>query len=328
MAGYRGAGQRDHLFAMRTLVTGGAGFIGSAVADALLAEGHEVLAIDDFSTGRLSNLDAARREGRVKFHRFDIRSDGVAEIFAQAKPEVVFHLAAQPSVPASVADPLRDATVNVIGLLRVLDACVKTGVRKIVFASSGGTIYGRQRTLPVKETVSGRPESPYGVTKKAAEDYLRFYKVHHKLDFTSLALANVYGPRQDPTGEAGVIAIFASLLVRGSVATINGNGEITRDYVYVEDVAEAFVRAGSDLASGQTVNIGTGKETTLNELYSLMRKAAGFTEDANYGPERPGDVPRSALDPAKALKLLDWKPVTPLREGIKRTIDWFRPELG
>jgi UDP-glucose 4-epimerase len=311
---------------MRTLVTGGGGFIGSTLVDALLAEGHEVLAVDDLSTGKLSNLDDARRKS-VKFHRFDIRSDGVAEIFAQAEPEVVFHLAAQASVPASVADPIRDATVNVIGLLRVLDACVHAGVRKVVFASSGGTIYGRQKTLPTKETATGRPESPYGITKRAAEDYLRFFKEHHHLDFTSLALANVYGPRQDPTGEAGVIAIFASLLVRGSPPTINGNGEDTRDYVFVEDVADAFVRAANS-GSGQTINIGAGKETTVNELFGLMKRAAGYKGDAEFGPPRPGDVPRSALDPAKALRLLDWRPTTPLKEGVRRTIEWFRPELG
>ncbi len=312
---------------MRTVVTGGAGFIGSAVVDALLAEGHDVLAIDDFSSGKLANLDDARRKGRVKFHRFDIRSDGVAEIFSQAEPEVVFHLAAQPSVPASVGDPIKDATINIIGLLRVLDACVKAGVRKIVFAASGGTIYGRQKNLPVKETASGRPESPYGITKRAAEDYLRFFHGEHHLDFTSLALANVYGPRQDPHGESGVVAIFATSLAQGIAPTINGSGEDTRDYVYVEDVAEAFARAANS-GSGQTINIGTGKETTVNELFALMKRASGYDGDANYGPPRAGDVPRSALDPAKALRLLDWKPVTPLKEGVRRTIDWFRPELG
>jgi UDP-glucose 4-epimerase len=312
---------------MRTLVTGGGGFIGSTLVDALGSQGHEVLVVDDLSSGRLTNLDAARRANRVKFHRFDIRSDGMAELFIQARPEVVFHLAAQPSVPASVADPLRDAQANVVGLLRVLDACVRAGVRKIVFSSSGGTIYGKQRKFPINEAAKGRPTSPYGITKSAGEDYLRFVRDQHGLDFTSLALANVYGPRQDPGGEAGVVAIFASLLVRGQPPTINGTGDDTRDYVFVEDVANAFVRA-IDQGSAETVNIGTGAETSVNELYALMAKASGYEGDAIYGPPRPGDIPRSVLDPSKAARVLDWHPWTTLEEGLKQTIVWFRPELG
>jgi UDP-glucose 4-epimerase len=310
---------------MRTAVTGGAGFIGSVLTDRLLAHGNEVLVVDDLSTGHLANLTEARREGKVKFHRFDIRSDGVRELFSQWRPEVVFHLAAQGSVPASVADPLHDAHVNSIGLLRVLDACVATGVRKVVFSSSGGTIYGPQDDLPVLETAVGRPMSPYGITKRSSEDYLRFYRSEHGLDFMSLALANVYGPRQDPRGEAGVVAIFANKLVRGEAPTINGTGEDTRDYVYVEDVAHAFVRAGEH-GSGETVNIGTGRETSANTLFKVMAEAAGHKGEAEYGPPRPGDIPRSALDPRKAAKVLDWKPWTPLAEGVKQTIAWFARE--
>ena len=312
---------------MRTLVTGGAGFIGSHLVDALLAEGHDVYVVDDVSKGKISNLDDARRKGRIKFHRFDIRSDGVAEIFAQAEPEVVFNLAAQASVPASVADPLKDAMVNVIGLLRVLDGCVKAGVRKIVHTSSGGAMYGRQKSIPVKETAHGRPESPYGITKRVGDDYLHFFKNEHHLDFTSMALANVYGPRQDASGESSVVAIFSTLMARGSAPTINGTGDDTRDYVYVEDVADAFVRAANS-GSGQTINIGTGRETSVNELYALMKEVSGYSGDVNYGPARPGDVPRSALDVEKAHKLLDWRAVTPLKDGLRRTIEWFRPELG
>lgn len=307
---------------MRTLVTGGAGFIGSVVVDRLLAHGHDVYVVDDLSSGRLPNLDEARREGKVKFHRFDVRSDGLAELFALARPEVVFHLAAQVSVPASVANPIRDAMVNVIGLLRVLDACVATGAAKIVFASSGGAMYGPQEDLPVPETATGRPVSPYGITKRTAEDYVRFYKDEHGLDFMSLALANVYGPRQDPYGEAGVVAIFASKLVRGEAPTINGTGEDTRDYVYVEDVAHAFVRAGEH-GSGETVNIGTGRETSVNKLFKMMAKAAGFTGEPQHGPPRAGDVPRNVLDASKAKRVLDWKAWTSLSEGLSQTIAWF-----
>jgi UDP-glucose 4-epimerase len=307
---------------MRALVTGGAGFIGSALVERLVAHGHEVYVVDDLSSGRLANLDEARREGHMKFHRFDIRSDNMRELFTQTAPEVVLHLAAQASVPSSVADPVKDAEINIIGLLHVLDACVAAKVRKIVFSSSGGTIYGPQTKLPVRETASGRPISPYGITKHAAESYLRFYRSEYGLDFTSLALANVYGPRQDPLGEAGVIAVFASKLIRGLAPTIDGTGEQTRDFVYVDDVAHAFVRA-CDAASGETINIATGVETSITKLFRVMAKAAAFTDGAVHGPSRPGDIVRSALDPAKAAKLLDWRAWTTLREGVDQTIAYF-----
>lgn len=308
---------------MRALVTGGAGFIGSAVADRLLAHGYDVYVIDDLSTGTLTNLGEARREGRVKFHRFDIRSEGVREMFMQTRPEVVLHLAAQGSVPTSVSDPIRDAQINAIGLLRVLDACVAAGTRKIVFASSGGTIYGPQDSFPIPETATGRPASPYGITKRTGEDYLRFFRAEHGLEFTSLALANVYGPRQDPQGEAGVVAIFASKLIAGQPPTIYGTGDDTRDYVYVSDVAHAFVKA-CDAGSGETINIGTARETSVNELFKLMAEAAGYAGEASYGPPRPGDLPRNALDPSKAAKILDWRPWTSLSDGLRETVAWFR----
>lgn len=307
---------------MRTLVTGGAGFIGSAVVDRLLSHGHEVYVVDNLSTGRLSNLDEARREAKPKFHRFDICTDGIREILEQALPEVVFHLAAQGSVPRSVSDPVLDAQVNVIGLVRVLEACRATGVRKIVNAQTGGAMYGPQTDFPVKETAVGRPASPYGITKRVAEDYLRFYRTEYGLDFVSLALSNVYGPRQDSLGESGVVAIFASKIMSGEAPTINGTGEDTRDYVYVEDVAHAFVRA-ADAGSGVTMNIGTGVETSTNELYKHMAEAAGFDGQPVYGPPRPGDVPRSSIDPSKAAEVLDWRPWTTLSEGVRQTLAWF-----
>jgi UDP-glucose 4-epimerase len=310
---------------MRVLVTGGAGFVGSNTVDALLAHEHEVYVVDDMSSGKLANLEDARRQGGVVFHRYDIASEAVGDLFEQVKPEVVLHLAAQPAVQASVADPVYDAQVNVIGLLRILDASVASGTRKIVFSSSGGTIYGPQEALPVAETAVGRPSSPYGITKRAAEDYLRFYRTEYGLDFMSLALANVYGPRQDPHGEAGVIAIFANKLIAGDVPTINGTGEQTRDFIFVQDVAHAFVRA-IEHGSGETCNISTGIETTINELYLILAEAAGYEGEVIHGPERGGEVFRSALDPSKAADVLGWKPWTTLDDGLPQTIEWFRQQ--
>lgn len=312
---------------MRIIVTGGAGFIGSAVVESLVAFEHEVYVIDDLSTGHISKLDEVRRGGEITFHRFDIRSDKLSELFEQVRPEVVVNLAAQASVPVSVADPVLDADVNIIGLIRVLEASVASGARKIVQTSSGGTIYGAQRKYPVAETAKGRPESPYGITKRAGEDYLRFYREERDLDFTSLALANVYGPRQDPFGEAGVIAIFANKLVAGEVPRIDGTGDQTRDFVFVEDVADAFAKA-CDAGSGETINIGTGAETSINELYGSMAAIAGYTGEPDRGPARKGDLMRNALDPSKAAKVLGWKPWTTLEDGLRATYEWFRQAAG
>jgi UDP-glucose 4-epimerase len=308
---------------MKALVTGGAGFIGSTVVDLLIAHGHEVLAVDDLSTGSLANLSEARREGGIRFHRFDVRSGAVRDLIANAKPDVVLHLAAQPSVPASVADPVRDAEVNMIGLINVLEACVAASVPKVVFAASGGTIYGVQQEFPVREDAPQGPlTSPYGISKRAAEHYLRYYQAQHGLDFMSLALANVYGPRQDPNGESGVVAIFAEKVLSGVAPTIHGEGNDTRDYVFVDDVAHAFVLA-SERGSGETVNIGTGIETTTNDLFGIVAEAAGSTVDAVHGPPRAGDVPRSALDPSKAAEVIGWTPWTSVADGLRRTVRWF-----
>ncbi len=307
---------------MRVLVTGGGGFIGSTLVDQLIAHGHEVHAVDDLSTGSLSNLDDARREASIHFHRFDIASEGFGDLVPRVKPEILLHLAAQASVPKSVADPLLDAHTNVMGLLRVLDACVASEVRKIVYTSSGGTIYGTQRKLPIKETAVGRPLSPYGITKKAGEDYIRFYQAEYGLDFTSLALANVYGPRQDPHGEGSVVSVFSQRLLEGKPPRIHGTGEQTRDFVFVDDVANAFVRA-MDAGSGETINVGTGAETSINDLFRTMASSAGWNGDPEYGPARAGDVLRSCLDPEKAKELLGWQAWTPLEEGVARTMAWF-----
>ncbi len=312
---------------MRVLVTGGAGFIGSALVERLLSEGWDVDVVDDLSTGSLPNLAEARaqRTPRCTFQRLDIRSAGMVELMTHRKPEVVFHLAAQASVTVSVADPALDADVNVVGSLRVLEGARAAGTRKIVFAGSGGTLYGVPQATPTPETHPHQPISPYGVSKKAVVDYLHYYREVHGLEYTVLALANVYGPRQDPHGEAGVVAIFAGKLLGGQPSTIYGDGKQTRDFVFVDDVADAFARA-ADRAGGLIVNIGTGTETSVEELYDLMAGALGVEDTPKYEPPRPGDLRRSALDPARARMQLGWKPWTPLEEGVARTIEWFQQQ--
>jgi UDP-glucose 4-epimerase len=316
---------------MKALVTGGAGFIGSTLVDRLLAEGHAVDVVDDLSTGSLANLSAARSsEGhQLTFHQIDIRSPDVAALIKRRGPEVVFHLAAQADVRVSVARPVFDAEVNIIGSLNVLEGARQAGARKVVFASSGGTIYGDPdpRDLPVKETHPQRPLSPYGVAKKVVGDYLLAYRELHGLEFTALALANVYGPRQDPHGEAGVVAIFAGRLLDGASCTIYGDGTQTRDFVYVDDVVDAFARA-ADRGTGLVLNIGTGQETSVNELYDTMAGAAGTSDPPRYAPPRPGELARSSLDPARAGIHLGWRPWTDLPTGTTAVLDWFRSRSG
>ncbi|MFP3901830.1 MAG: NAD-dependent epimerase/dehydratase family protein [Acidimicrobiia bacterium] len=316
---------------MRTLVTGGAGFIGSTLVDRLLAEGHEVDVLDDLSSGSLANLTEARadRTRRFTFHQIDIRDQHVAELIARRRPEVVFHLAAQADVRVSVARPAFDAEVNLIGTINVLEGARAAAARKVVFASSGGTIYGEAAPsdLPCRESHPQVPVSPYGVTKKVALDYLNVYRQLYGIEFTALALANVYGPRQDPHGEAGVVAIFAGKLLSGVPCTIYGDGEQTRDYVYVDDVVDAFVRAAAK-GSGLLINVGTGMETSVNQLYAVMAAAAGVGAPAATAPERPGELRRSALDPGRAAIHLGWRPWTGLDEGTGRVLDWFKRRDG
>ena len=314
---------------MKTLVTGGAGFIGSALVDRLLAEGHEVDVVDDLSTGSLANLSEARggQSRRFSFQRLDIRSPGMVEYLAHRKPEVVFHLAAQPSVAVSLAKPVLDAEVNVVGSLNVCQGSLAAGTRKVVFAASGGTLYGAPESVPTKEGHPQQPTSPYGVSKKAVIDYLHYFREIRGLEYSSLALANVYGPRQDPHGEAGVIAIFAGKLLTRERATIFGDGEQTRDFVYVDDVIDAFVRA-ADKGGGLTMNIGTGVETSVQQLYDLMAKIIGFADPPRYATPRPGELRRSALHPGRAGIHLGWEPWTGLEEGVTRTINWFRQHGG
>jgi UDP-glucose 4-epimerase len=314
---------------MRAVVTGGAGFIGSTLVDRLVREGHQVVVVDDLSSGSLANLAAAQAEpGRaVEVAERDIRDPKTTALIADAAPEVVFHLAAQADVRVSVADPAFDAEVNVVGSLRVLEGARQGGARKVVFASSGGTIFGDPdpADLPVDERHPQHPLSPYGVAKKATGDYLRAYQALHGLDYAALALANVYGPRQDPHGEAGVVAIFAGKLLAGEPCTIFGSGEQTRDFVYVDDVVDAFVRAARDeSAGGLLANVGTGVETSVNQLYAAMAGAAGFDAAADYAPARPGELDRSALDPGLARETLGWSPQVSLDDGVAHVLDWFR----
>jgi UDP-glucose 4-epimerase len=316
---------------MKALVTGGAGFIGSTLVDRLLAEGHRVDVVDDLSTGSLSNLAAARSDaaGEFTFHQLDIRSADVIELMVRRQPEVVFHLAAQADVRVSVARPVYDAEINVIGSLQVLEGARASGARKVVFASSGGTIYGDPdpSALPVRESHPQRPVSPYGVAKKVVGDYLHAYRELHNLEYTALALANVYGPRQDPHGEAGVVAIFAGRLLSGEPCTIFGTGEQTRDFIFVDDVVDAFARA-AERGSGLVLNIGTGRETSVNHLYSTMAEAAGVAEPAVMAPARPGELARSCLDPGRAGIHLGWKPWTTLAEGSTAVLNWFGSRAG
>jgi UDP-glucose 4-epimerase len=309
------------------LVTGGAGFIGSHLCDRLLAEGKRVVAVDDLTTGRIASLAVARGYGQqFTFHNMDIRLEELRTVFERHRPEVVMHLAAQASVPASVDDPQRDASINVMGLLNVLECAAATGTRKVVFAASGGTLYGEAKSLPLKEAARtrARPISPYGISKAIALDYLSFYQRTRGLDYAALALANIYGPRQDPFGEAGVVAIFAAQMLAGETPTIFGDGEQTRDFVFVDDTVHAFSLA-AERAAGAVLNVGTGVETSVNDLYALIAAAGQFKGRPRYGPERPGDLRRSALDPAAADKELSWRPWTSLEEGLKATVESLRP---
>jgi len=301
---------------MRVLVTGGAGFIGSHVAELLLAGGHEVAVVDDLSRGRRKNVP-----GGAAFYDLDVRS-GSREVFEEFAPEAVCHQAAQVSVRRSVAEPVLDLEINTAGTLRLLENCVRHDVGSFVFASTGGAIYGEQREFPASEDHPEYPISPYGVSKLAAERYLRFYEAHYGLPYVALRYANVYGPRQDPHGEAGVVAIFASRLASGETCTINGTGEQTRDYVYVEEVARANVLALEGGPSG-AYNVGTGIETSVNELYETMADLSGRALPAKRGTAKPGEQLRSAMDPAKAERVLGWRPKVGLREGHEKTLAFF-----
>ena len=302
---------------MRILVTGGAGFIASHVVDAYLNAGHEVIIMDDLSTGRKENVN-----NRATFFEVDIRSQEAFEIIVREKPEVINHHAAHIHVGRSVLDPKHDADINIFGSLNLLNAAKEAGsVKHVIFAATGGAMYGPKPT-PFVETMIPQPLSPYGISKRAVELYLFFYQETHGIGFTSLRYANVYGPRQNPFGEAGVISIFLDKLKNNQQPTINGDGKQTRDYVFVGDVAEANLLALEKRPSGE-FNIGTSIETDVNEIYELVRQAAQSSIEADHGPARAGEQQTSSLDFTKAKTILDWEPQVNLAQGIKQTADYF-----
>lgn len=306
---------------MRTLVTGGAGFIGSHLVDALIGEGHSVAVLDNLSSGRADNL---KHQPSVELVEGDVRDDGVEGIVDKLAPEVIFHLAAQIDVRKSVEDPIADAQVNILATINLAEAARKAGVRKIVHTSSGGSIYGTPDTFPVDESFPVDPHSPYAASKLAGEQYLGTFRHLYGIQASYIAPANVYGPRQNPHGEAGVVAIFSENLLRGKPTKIFGGGTNTRDYVYVGDVARAFVLAAGERGDGVRFNIGTSVETTDRELHSLVAKHAGAPDTPEDFPPRLGDVPRSSLSYARAREVLGWEPTVSLDEGVARTVDYFR----
>ena len=319
---------------MRVLVTGAAGFIGSTLTDRLIADGHDVTGLDDLSTGKLANLASARaankeRRGAFAFVRQPVTDSELAGTVAKARPEVICHLAAQIDVRKSVADPLHDATTNVLGTVNVLSSAVAAGVRKVVFTSSGGSIYGTQppAKLPVSERVRPAPESPYAAAKASGELYLHAFASMYGLEYTALALANVYGPRQDPHGEAGVVAIFGTAMLEGRPTKVFGDGGNTRDYVFVDDVVDSFVRACGDRGDGRRFNIGTGVQTTDRQLHSIVAKAVGAADDPEHAPPRVGDARSIALDASAARAGLGWEPWTRIEDGVATTVDWLRTTL-
>jgi len=320
---------------VRVLVTGAAGFVGSHLVDRLLAEGEEVIGVDDLSSGALVNLADARRSalGKFSFHRVDVTSTAIAELIRRVKPKQVMHLAAQVDVRKSVSDPIHDAMINVIGTLNILQAAVEAGTEKVVFTSSGGCIYGEpdESRLPVDEEQVFRPEampeSPYGVSKKIVLDYLRYFKAVQGLDYTALALSNVYGPRQEPASEVGlegqVVAIFCRKMLAGRPCTIYGDGGQTRDFVYVDDVVAGFLAARTK-GAGELINISTNTELSVNDLHDRLAEHTGTRYQAVHAGARPGELYRIRVDNSKAARVLNWSPSVDLDDGLKQTVAWFR----
>jgi len=306
---------------MKILVSGGAGFIGSQIVDAYLQEGHKVVVIDDLSRGKKENLAKG-----VKFYQIDIcQQKKLNKILEKEKPEIINHHAAQIELRKSVSHPQLDAKINILGSINLLESAVKIHAKKFIFASTGGALYGEQKKFPADETHPIQPLSPYGIAKRAVELYLYYYYQVHNLEYVSLRYSNVYGPRQDPYGEAGVVAIFCEKLWSGASPIINGSGEQTRDFVYVQDVVEANVLALKKGVIGE-FNIGTGKESSVNQIYKILSQIIGSKITPQYGPQKKGEQMRSVLDPALAEKTLGWKPKISLEEGLKLTAEFFKPK--
>ena len=300
------------------LVTGGAGFIGSHMVDRLVDEGYRAVIVDDLSTGKLKNLNH-----EATFHHMNITQPALLDVFNREKPDLVFHFAAQSSVTRSVKDPILDNEVNVLGTLRLLEASRRAGVEKVIYSSTGGALYGEPEAVPCPDDAPVVPISPYGMSKYMAEQYLDFYARQYRLNFTTLRYGNVFGPRQDPLGEAGVVAIFISAILGGHRPRIFGDGNQARDFVYVDDVVDANI-AAVFRGHRQSLNVATGELTSVNQLYEMLKEITGFLWDPEHGPARTGDVYRISLDCSKAERELGWTPKTSLAEGLARTVAYLR----
>ena len=306
----------------KALVTGGAGFIGSHLVDRLLAEGFRVAIIDNLNAGSLRNLNPA-----ATFYHGSITDSTVDEVFSREQPDLVFHLAARVSVTASAQDPVDNTEVNVIGTLKLLEAARRCGLEKFIFSSTGGAIYGNPELNPCSEENPAEPISPYGLSKYMAERYISLFHRLHRLDFTNLRYGNVYGPRQDPNGEAGVIPIFIRAMLDGNRPRIYGDGYQERDFVYVDDVVEANIKAIDD-GNNRTLNIGSGIGTSVNQLYEIIARESRYRGEADRRPRRPGEVYQIYLDCAQAQEHLDWTPKVTLEEGLRKTVEYYGTEVG
>lgn len=312
---------------MHALITGGAGFIGSHLVDRLVTEGHRVTVVDDLSTGRRSNLAEARATAgdRLTVHELDVTSPELVRLSVSDPPDVAFHLAAQISVVASIADPVADVTSNVVGTVNLLEACHRAGVKKVINTTSGGCLYGEppRADLPIAEDYDGMPESPYGISKLSAEHYLGVFESLHGLRWTSLALANVFGPRQDPGGEAGVVSIFGNAMLGDDDVVIFGDGKQTRDFVHVSDVVEAYL-AAVEGADSLRLNVGTGAETSVDELFARVAALTDYRRNPRYDEPREGELKHIALDCARAAEQLGWTPRMGLEDGLRSVVGWLR----